>query len=72
MEEAEEHEPPHGLGRPQTLTAIEEAALVKYMITLIEQSLGVDSKTLRVCQVACGAVWCSATHHQRNATRHEL
>ena len=36
--------------------------MVKYMNTLIEQGLGVDSKTLRVCLAACDAVWCSATH----------
>ena len=36
LEEAEKHQPLRRLGRPQTLTAIEEAAVVKYMNTLIE------------------------------------
>ena len=54
--------PLRGQGRPQTLTAVEEAAVVKYMNTLIEQGLRVESRTLRVCLAACDAVWCSATH----------
>ena len=44
----------------------------KFMNTMIEQGVGVDSRALRVCLAACDAVWCSATHQQRNATRHEL
>ena len=40
--------------------------MVKYMNTLIEQGLGVDNSTLRVCLAACDAVWCGATHLQRN------
>ena len=49
-----------------------KAAVVTYMNTLIEQGLGVDSRTLRVCLAACEAVWYSAAHQQRNATGHEL
>ena len=45
---------------------------MKYINTLIEQGFGVDNRTLRVCLAACEAVWCSATHQQRNAKRHEL
>ena len=45
---------------------------MKYMNILIEQGLGVDSRTLRVCLAACDAVLCSATHQQRNVTRHAL
>ena len=72
LQEAEEHQPLRGHGRPQTLTAMEEAAMVKYMNALIEQGLGVDSRTVRVCLAACDAVWCSATHQQPDATRHEF
>ena len=46
--------------------------MVTYMNTLIEQGLGVDSRTVRVCLATCDAVWYSATHQQRNATRHEF
>ena len=42
--------------------------MVKYMNTLIEQGLGVESRTLRVCPEACDAVWCSATHQHRILT----
>ena len=38
--------------------------MVNYMNTLIEKVLGVDTKTLTVCWVACDAVWCSATYHE--------
>ena len=59
-------------GRPQILTAMEKAAAVKYMKTLIEQGSGVDNRTLRVCLLACDVVWYSATRQKQNAMRHEL
>ena len=45
---------------------------MKYMDTLIEQGVGVESTSLRVCRAACGVVCCSATDEQQNETRHEL
>ena len=45
---AEEHQPLRG----------PEAAVVKYMNTLIEQGLGVDSRPLRVRVAAGDTVWC--------------
>ena len=64
MQEAEEHQPLRGQSRPQTLMAMEGATEVKYINTLIEQGLGVDGRTLRVCVVECEAAWYTATHQQ--------
>ena len=66
LPEEEEHLPLRKLGQPHTLTAIEEAAFVKYLNILIDQGRGVDNRTLRVCLAACDAVRCNATHEQRN------